>query len=209
MHVALNVAALRGIDVEEKRNTIANNLVHHEQYIQGENDILIFLEDGTISSVNSNQCTCVAASHNISCICVKAATTIADFLVPPVIDNNTDTGLSNSLPQDEQQWIKTKQQWQEIMDVINKTSSEETEKIKLISSSVQNLHSALFLNKYRKITMKRKIYPNCQYRKTMEKAKKKKHDTDHTYVPQKSNENTSQAKFKVTNRKRAARKNFS
>ena len=80
LNACMILAAQRGLVLEEARQAEAVNLLQNNSYYHDKDtkEIEVFHQCGLVSQVNVEtlQCSCVARSHGIDCICVMLVTSI-------------------------------------------------------------------------------------------------------------------------------------
>lgn len=93
LHVAANVAQLKGQSVVECCLQMAENLYPSGSYMKDGSDVIV-LDNDVVSTVTTDTCSCVAASHHIHCICLPAANVDACLVaVEPAISESISESL--------------------------------------------------------------------------------------------------------------------
>jgi hypothetical protein len=191
------MAAMRNKDVQHMREILAKDLFERDHYTVDDNDISVLDEEVT-TVIGGKKCTCIASSHGIRCICLMVAELVAQSDAAAGCENNVDndehsssvtaehtatTAADPSVDLTARQQIHEIQMWLENdSDAVNSHGRKSD-----IVKDLRNLHTLIFSKMFRKTTRKRKIAPNCSYRRSIDKAKKIKMASDHIYVSNMTN----------------------
>ena len=224
LHIARNVAASRNINWEAAQATLANDLFELGHYTYDGSTVCVFDGDNVYIVTSDNRCTCVASSHKVKCICQQVASLVKNSVAhsscdTPAIPNSAMSDEPASPPSQSEPHSKrytVKQQLQELLAWVDSDQFEAVNKTRQgeIIQKISAAHALAHNQKFRKITRKRKIEPNCSYRRSMERAKKLKRDNEHQYALKAGSTKTAKSKtkpdgsFKKTSRSKCQRKHF-
>lgn len=193
IHVALNVAAMRNIDIKKSREEIAQELVNQNQFFIDDVGLTVFYNDNANTIISGTSCSCIAASFELECI--------EKLIFKQLQHNNEETYVNvpvEEVKSTSSNKISTVQRAQsKLADISSwlEQQNPETQKTKDICKQITELHSQTKLEKFVKISRKRKIQVNNVARSLINKAKKKRGEQDHLYIKS-TNRSDSKSSYK-------------
>lgn len=154
LNLALLIAEQREVDLTRVKEEIVKNIIESNNYICDGNNIEIYF-DGDVSCVNMTlfNCTCIANSHNIACVCLNTAQILQ-------CEGNEVQNVLN-IPERHEPCTRTiiRSKIDEIVTWMNGDGLLNTTNLENISKTVNKLHSEIYCKKFRKVSKKRKIQP--------------------------------------------------
>jgi hypothetical protein len=179
IHIGLAKAEDRGISVEDARSRVAMKLFQDKSYHEDNGEIVVYDGEFVSTVLHGNRCTCVAASHGLTCLCQQIAIMVSEVATGSASD--VVAPVDNAVPSETDADDLATQKLHEIAAFLS--SGKEHTSHATIIKEVNKLHSLVFNAPFKKITKKRKIGPNSASRKIIDNAIKRKRltQTDHMY----------------------------
>ena len=199
-HVAKAVAASLRLNIEDLMEAEAISIHENGNFIYENDELTVITEEG-LENVAHGRCTCIAASHGLTCICML----VLQILSPEC--------KNISLPTPIQHQPAPKPNHEQIAKELSSLISYEIHKIKEcpnakeICGHLKSGHG--LLNRNKKFGRKRKIALNSEVRKAIIERKKKKIFKGSKKAREKKNVQTlNDGSFKMTkSSRRTKRKN--
>lgn len=187
-HLALHVAARRGLDVEQMRRRVADDIIISQSYEVVDDEVLVFQDIMTV--VSGKRCTCIAASHGLYCVCRLVSDAVAKLedaaatnTLPLPVDDDTPASpinVADDIPTaadpTERELTKNEETALKLLDCmsdyIRSGLFAQHPRQNVIMSDLKHLNNKLhFIKNVRKVPTK--IQQNSSARKAIESSKRK------------------------------------